>query len=447
MTSLESIPPEKQEYSVTEISNILRRKIEVEFSQVRVRGEISGLKIAPSGHIYFSIKDHEAVLAGICWRGVASKLSVKLEEGMEIICIGSITTYPMQSKYQIIVSQFQISGEGALMALLLKRKDQLAKEGLFDLAKKKKLPFLPSTIGIITSPTGAVIRDIIHRLIDRMPVHVLLWPVLVQGEKAADQISAAIDGFNEMSSPPDLIIVARGGGSIEDLWAFNEEIVVRSAYNSKIPLISAVGHETDTTLIDYASDLRAPTPSAAAEMAVPVKNDLLLIISDKKRRIDNLVARIISNKFSYLQSITRIIFANNNLMIGAVQKLDHISMRFQRAIIGYLYSKKNCLKLIISKIKNPWQLIENRYNKLNYNFTTIVKFANNSLKNSQNKLLYLSSLLESYNYKKTLERGFSVLRSNDNKLIKSIDQIQEDIFYQLELKDGITKMIAKGKGK
>ncbi len=445
MTSLEATTPEKQEYSVTEISNILKRKVELEFSQVRVRGEISGLKIAPSGHIYFSIKDNEAVMAAICWRGVASKLSIKLEEGMEIICIGSITTYPMQSKYQIIVNQFQISGEGALMALLLKRKEQLAKEGLFDLAKKKKLPFLPSKIGIVTSPTGAVIRDMIHRLSDRMPVHVLLWPVLVQGDQAASQIASAIDGFNQMASPPDLIIVARGGGSIEDLWAFNEEIVVRAAYNSKIPLISAVGHETDTTLIDYASDLRAPTPSAAAEMAVPVKADLLLMINDKKRRIDHLVAQIISNKKTYLNSITRIIFANNNLMIGAVQKLDHLSMRFERSVLSYLLDKNNYLKLMVSKIKKPLQLIENHYNKLNYNFMILAKTANNSLKNNQDKLIYLSSLLESYNYKKTLQRGFSVLRSNDNKLIKSIDQIQENNQYQLELKDGVRIMIATGK--
>ena len=262
------------EYTVTELSFALKKRVETEFARVRVRGEISGLKRHTSGHVYFALKDQDAVLDAVCWRGSFQNLDLRLQEGMEVIAVGRLTTYPGRSKYQIVVEGMELAGEGALLKLLEERKRKLAAEGLFDEARKKPLPFLPQLIGIVTSPTGAVIQDMLHRLADRFPVSVQMWPVAVQGEGAAAQISCAIRGFNSLSLKPDVLIVARGGGSLEDLWAFNEEVVVRAVAESQIPIISAVGHETDVTLIDFVADKRAPTPTAAAEFAVPVRSQM-----------------------------------------------------------------------------------------------------------------------------------------------------------------------------
>src|SRR6266566_3750249 len=276
--------PESQanvaEFTVSELSAALRRTVEDAYGYVRVRGEVSGYKgPSPSGHVYFRLKDDKAVLESVIWKGVLGRMRVKPEEGLEVIASGKLTTFAGSSKYQIVIDALEPAGVGALMALLEERKKKLAAEGLFDEARKQLIPFLPAVIGVVTSPTGAVIRDILHRLTDRFPRHVLIWPVAVQGDGAAAQVAAAIAGFNGIAAGgpiprPDLLIVARGGGSLEDLMPFNEEIVVRAAAASAIPLISAVGHETDTTLIDLASDRRAPTPTAAAEMAVPVRLDL-----------------------------------------------------------------------------------------------------------------------------------------------------------------------------
>ncbi|HWE05839.1 MAG TPA: exodeoxyribonuclease VII large subunit, partial [Rhizomicrobium sp.] len=277
------------EFSVSEIAAALKRTVEGAFPFVRVRGEISGLKFHSSGHVYFDLKDDKAVLNAVVWRGTAQTLRLRPEQGLEVVCTGRVSTYAGSSRYQLIVEQMELAGLGALMAMIEERKKRLAAEGLFAEARKKSLPFLPTIIGVITSPTGAVIRDIMHRLDARFPSRVLLWPVAVQGERAAADVAAAIHGFNALAPGgvvprPDLLIVARGGGSIEDLVAFNEEIVVRAAAESAIPLISAVGHETDTTLIDLAADRRAPTPSAAAEMAVPVRTELLAQTLDLERR-------------------------------------------------------------------------------------------------------------------------------------------------------------------
>src|SRR5580658_9182206 len=283
--------PNLPELTVSELSASLKRTVEDTYGYVRVRGEISGYR-GPhsSGHVYLALKDESAKIDAVIWKGVFGRMRIKPEEGLEVIVTGKLTTYPSRSSYQIIVETLEPAGIGALMALLEERKQKLAAEGLFDEARKQLLPYLPNVIGVVTSPTGAVIRDILHRLADRFPRHVLLWPVKVQGDGAADEIAAAIRGFNALPAEgpiprPDLLIVARGGGSIEDLWSFNEEIVVRAAADSMIPLISAVGHETDVTLIDFAADRRAPTPTAAAEIAVPVKADLLARIDDLARRL------------------------------------------------------------------------------------------------------------------------------------------------------------------
>ncbi len=279
------------EFTVTEISQSVKRTVEEQFGHVRIRGEITGYR-GPhsSGHAYFALKDEKARIEAVIWRGVFSKLRFKPEEGMEVIASGKLTTYPGSSKYQVVIDNIEPAGAGALMALLEQRRKQLAAEGLFDASRKKELPYLPQTIGVITSPTGAVIRDILHRLDDRFPTHVIVWPVRVQGDTCGAEVANAINGFNALPidgpiKRPDLLIVARGGGSIEDLWGFNEEEVVRAAAASQIPLISAVGHETDVTLIDYASDRRAPTPTGAAEMAVPVKSELVNYVLDQGNRL------------------------------------------------------------------------------------------------------------------------------------------------------------------
>src|SRR5487761_1086933 len=296
------------EYTVSEIAALLKRTIEQNFAYVRIRGELSGFKRHSSGHCYFALKDADAVLDGVCWR--TTRLALKPEDGMEGGCTGRPTTHPGRSRYQLVVESMELAGIGALLKLLEDRKKRLAAEGLFDEARKKKLPFLPAVIGIVTSPTGAVIRDILHRLDDRFPRRVLLWPVAVQGEGAAAQIAAAIAGFNRLAPGgavprPDVLIVARGGGSLEDLMPFNEEIVVRAAASSVIPLISAVGHETDTTLIDHAADRRAPTPTAAAELAVPVRLDLIATVESLNGRHSAALARLLAERRLALVGLAR----------------------------------------------------------------------------------------------------------------------------------------------
>src|SRR6266513_2369590 len=302
------------EWTVSELSAALKKTVEDAFGYVRVRGEISGFR-GPhsSGHCYFSLKDQGAKVEAVIWRSALARMRIKPEEGLEVRVTGRLTTYPNKSTYQIVIETLEPAGVGALMALLEERKRKLAAEGLFDEARKQLLPFLPGIIGVVTSPSGAVIRDILHRLADRFPRRVLLWPVKVQGEGSAAEVAAAIEGFNalpehgsSMRPPrPDLIIVARGGGSLEDLWWFNEEIVVRAAAASLIPLISAVGHETDVTLIDFAADRRAPTPSAAAEMAVPVRSELLLQVDSCARRSLACWRRSQERRFTELRAATR----------------------------------------------------------------------------------------------------------------------------------------------
>jgi exodeoxyribonuclease VII large subunit len=322
--------------TVSELSAALKRTVEDGFSHVRVRGEISGFKRVGSGHCYFTLKDDAANIDAVIWRGTAASIRFQPEDGIEVIATGKLTTYPARSRYQIVVERLELAGQGALMALLDKRRRALAAAGLFDEARKRPLPFAPRRIGVVTSPTGAVIRDILHRLEDRFPTHVTLWPVPVQGEGAAEKVAAAIAGFNALPEPPDLIIVARGGGSIEDLWAFNEEVVVRAVAGSAVPIISAVGHETDTTLCDYAADRRAPTPTAAAEMAVPVRAELLGFVRDLGGRAERCARRTAERAAEQMQALMRHWPERETLLAPQQQKLDDLAERLPRGLRGRL---------------------------------------------------------------------------------------------------------------
>jgi len=327
--------------SVSELSAALKRTVEDAFGQVRVRGEISGFKRHASGHCYFTLKDQDACMDAVIWRTGAVAMRFRPEDGMEVVALGRLTTYAARSRYQLVVERLEPAGQGALMAVLDKRRRELAAEGLFDAARKRPLPFAPRVIGVVTSPTGAVIRDILHRLADRFPSHVVLWPVPVQGEGAAEQIAAAIRGFGaiEPGGPvprPDLVIVARGGGSIEDLWAFNEEAVVRALAASPIPTISAVGHETDTSLSDFAADIRAPTPTAAAELAVPVRTELLAQVRQFGARAERCAGRTAERAGERLEALLRHWPEREDLLAPQQQRLDDLSERLPRALRGRL---------------------------------------------------------------------------------------------------------------
>ena len=320
-----------------ELSLKLKRMVEGEFGHVRLRGEISGFKRAASGHVYLALKDADAVIVAVMWRGQADRVPFRPQDGIEVVATGKLTTYPGRSKYQIVIERMELAGEGALMALLEKLKAQLAGEGLFDPARKKQLPYAPQTIGVVTSPTGAVIRDILHRLEDRFPTHVLVWPVKVQGEGAAAEVAAAVRGFDAMPQDgpvrrPDLVIVARGGGSIEDLWAFNEEPVVRAVAACSIPIISAVGHETDTTLCDYAADMRAPTPTAAAEIAVPVRAELANAVATMGLRAERCARRYHERGGEQLAALVRVLPRRDALLGPQRQKADDMGARLDRAL-------------------------------------------------------------------------------------------------------------------
>ena len=327
------------EFTVSELSGAVKRMIEGEFGHVRIRGEVGRVSRPRSGHIYLDLKDDRAVISGVIWKGVSARLVTQPEEGMEVVATGRLTTFPGQSKYQIVIDDIAPAGAGALMAMLEKRKAALTAEGLFAQERKKPIPYLPEIIGVVTSPSGAVIRDILHRLRDRFPRKVLIWPVAVQGERCAPEVTRAIQGFNALTPGgalprPDLIIVARGGGSVEDLWGFNEESVVRAAAASDIPLISAVGHETDTTLIDYAADRRAPTPTAAAEMAVPVRRELMAYTTELGSRLTSALTQGITRRAQRLTDLSRALPRAETLLETPRQRLDRAGDRLPAALIA-----------------------------------------------------------------------------------------------------------------
>jgi len=441
--SPETARPNIPEFTVTELSHQLRRSIEENFGRVRVRGEISGFKRAASGHLYFGLKDSESLLDAICWKGQALKLGVKPEDGLEVICMGKLTSYPGRSKYQMVVDRMELAGLGALMAMLEQRKQKLTAEGLFAPDRKRPLPFLPRCIGVVTSPTGAVIRDILHRLRERFPLHVLIWPVLVQGEGAADQVARAIQGFNDLrpDSPvprPDLLIVARGGGSLEDLMAFNEEAVVRAAAASEIPLISAVGHETDTTLIDFASDRRAPTPSAAAEMAVPVRLELLHHVAGLDERRLRAQTRLTTERRRHLQTLSRGLRNPRDLLTQSQQRFDELADRLPRALRVGLRAQAARLATAVARLRpNLLRREAAEYGRRLQEVTgRLQRAAQTGLQGRAQALQQQAKLLESLSYRNVLARGYAVIQDARGATLSSVAGLASGSLVTIELRDG-----------
>jgi len=436
-------PTNVVELTVSELSNALKRSVEDQFGHVRLRGELSGVSRPASGHIYMALKDDKAVLDAVCWRGVAGRLSFAPEDGVEVIVTGKLTTYPARSKYQLVVDHMEPAGEGALMALLEKRKKQLAAEGLFAPERKKQLPFLPRTIGVITSPTGAVVRDILHRLNDRFPRHVMVWPVIVQGKGAAEQVAAAIEGFNKMdgtgpSPRPDLLIVARGGGSIEDLWAFNEEVVVRAAAASDIPLISSVGHETDTTLIDYASDHRAPTPTAAAERAVPVRAELQATVLDLDARLERRKGRMISDRRERLTALSRGLPSPRDMMGLSQQRLDDASARLPRALMSVSQKQSINLgrvvgKLSLPRLKQALSQKSREPRELSRRLTHALSVKKSHL---EQKFTATTRMLDSLSFERVLDRGYAMVMDASGSPVTEAQALSTGDAVTTRFKDG-----------
>jgi exodeoxyribonuclease VII large subunit len=469
--------PESQanvaEFTVSELSAALRRTVEDAYGYVRVRGEISGYKgPSPSGHVYFRLKDDKAVLESVIWKGTFGRMRVKPEEGLEVIASGKLTTFAGSSKYQIVIDALEPAGVGALMALLEARRVKLAAEGLFDEARKQLLPYLPEVIGVVTSPTGAVIRDILHRLADRFPRHVIVWPVKVQGEDSAAQVAAAIRGFNALPESgkirrPDLLIVARGGGSLEDLWSFNEESVVRAAADSMIPLISAVGHETDFTLIDFAADKRAPTPTAAAEMAVPVRADLITELMSKARRALACWQRSQDHRRTELRAASRALPTAEELLATPRQRLDACAERLPRALRANAqihhtqYSRISgrlspqllrtnverrrvryeglSLRLKAGLAANT-QAVHLRIARQNERLTALRDRSRRAvlalIATREARLDRSYQLLRAFSYQSVLERGFALVRDGSGHPLRSAAAVQPGMPLDIEFTDG-----------
>jgi exodeoxyribonuclease VII large subunit len=461
-------PGNVPEFTVSELSFALKREIETAFPRVRVRGEISQPSFPRSGHCYFRLKDENAVLDGVCWKTTIPRLGLKIEEGMEVIATGKLTTYAGSSRYQIIVDRLELAGEGALLKLLEDRRKRLQAEGLFDLDRKRPLPFLPVVVGVVTSPSGAVIRDILHRLADRFPRHVLVWPVAVQGEKAAAEVAAAIAGFNRLPEQgpvprPDILIVARGGGSLEDLWAFNEEIVVRAAAASTIPLISAVGHETDTTLIDFVSDRRAPTPSAAAEMAVPVRADLMAQTLDFGKRTMACMNRVLREANLAVSGLARglgdplrlieerqqrLDVSGERLRLATQQMVDRRSAELAAARLvspnmviaakeQLLVGEARALKSAMERFKgDTLQKIGRTSDRLEQYGERLRRCGTELLEHGRRQVDQFGKLLESYSFHSVLNRGFALVRDQDGHPILTAAVTRAGDTIGIEFADG-----------
>ncbi len=468
--------PADYEFSVTEISQTIKNLVETAFNKVKIRGEISSCKRADSGHYYLALKDENTKIDAVVWKGVAANLKTKPEDGLEVIITGRITTFPGKSSYQVVIEQMEVAGLGALLKLLEERKKKFEAEGLFDQKYKKKIPYLPQTIGVITSQSGAVIRDIIHRISDRFPSHILLWPTPVQGEGAAEKIAAAIEGFNSLPKKetksqleekyqvefgfseadgsktrsteaectqlvhehsstgfcnqmpnktklykPDVLIIARGGGSLEDLWCFNEEVVIRAVFKSQIPIISAVGHETDTMLIDYVSDLRAPTPTGAAEFAVPVKAELEASLATTQSRMKSSINRYFEIRKNKLEGLSRGIPNLSKILLEAEQKLDDKLERLKLSFKNLLQNKHNYLEKIPLK---PFYIL-------------------NIFEKKKDYLNNLSARLDSLSIENVLKRGFAWVKDEKQKTIYNLEQAKRANNLEINFYDGKIKTYPK----
>jgi len=433
------------EYTVSQVNKAIKNIIEGNFNVIKVIGELSQVKRHSSGHIYFTLKDQDSTLSGVCWRSNTNNLKVNIEDGKFVLIKGKITTYAPQSKYQLIVDEIEYQGEGELLKILEERKKKLLAEGLFDLDKKKKIPKIPTNIGIITSETGAVFKDILHRINDRFPTNLILFSVKVQGEGSLNQICEGINFFNNLSSDnknkPNVIILARGGGSLEDLMVFNEEFLVRTIHKSKIPIISAIGHETDVTLCDFVSDLRAPTPSAAAELAVPDRSQILERISDKFLGLEKFIINFLKEKFNILKILETRITDPKNVINNHYQSIDLVNQKIFSFLENRITYKKNIYlesekKLNLSKIFDILTLFKERLSSITDKFEAQINF---SLQNRKTNFNSKIKQLKILSYKETLKRGFSVTRKK-NKIIISDDDLKIDDEFEIEFYKNKTKV-------
>ncbi|QYJ07362.1 exodeoxyribonuclease VII large subunit [Qipengyuania flava] len=425
--------------TVSEISQALKRTVEDRFGFVRLRGELSGVKRAASGHMYCALKDEKAVIDGVMWRGNTGRLPFNPEDGLEVVASGKLTTYPGRSKYQIVIERMELAGEGALLALLEKTRARLAAEGLFAEERKRALPFLPRTIGVVTSPTGAVIRDILHRLADRFPSRVIVWPVLVQGQGAADQVAGAVRGFSALPEGhpgrPDLVIVARGGGSIEDLWSFNEEAVVRAIAECSIPTISAVGHETDTTLADFAADRRAPTPTAAAEMAVPVRAELAATLADFGARKKRAILRPVQLGRERLEARADRLPAKDALLEPQAQKLDDLAARLQQG----LRDRASRGRERLSELRLSPALVNGRLREERGRLAGIrlaPALLERPLAERRERLAALARLTEQLHPDRPLQRGYVRVTGPDGRTLTDKAAAAQEAALTLNFRDG-----------
>ena len=410
--------------TVEELSQAVKRTVETAFDYVRVRGEISQPRTPASGHIYLTLKDDRNALSAVIWKGTAQRLSVQPEEGLDVICTGKMTTFGGQSRYQLVVNDIEVAGEGALLKQLEDRRRRLAAEGLFDNARKQQIPAMPATIGVVTSPTGAVIRDILHRISERFPTHILVWGVNVQGVGSADQITAAINGFNALPKDgpvpkPDLLIVARGGGSLEDLWSFNEEIVVRAAAASSIPLISAVGHETDTTLIDFAADVRAPTPTAAAEFATPVSAELQARLSETDARLRRAVRNRLNVAEQAIKAAERGLLHPEDHIGRLSQSVDLAATRIDTSIYRRLDRLQLRLAAVTDRLVSPEQQVTSVAQSVSLLERRLDHSLSAVMERAAHRLIQSQRLLEANSYQRVLDRGFALVTDEAGKAVKT----------------------------
>jgi exodeoxyribonuclease VII large subunit len=439
------------EFTVSEISSAVKNAIERGFAFVRVKGELSGVKRHTSGHVYLDLKDERSVLAGVIWKGNVRGLRVQPQNGIEVVATGKLTTFAGQSKYQIVIEQMQLAGVGALMQLIEERRKKLAGEGLFADERKRPLPYLPRVIGVITSPTGAVIRDILHRLEDRFPRHVVVWPVAVQGERAAAEVTAAIQGFNALKPHdrvprPDVLIVARGGGSIEDLMAFNDEAVVRAAAASEIPLISAVGHETDTTLIDHAADRRAPTPTAAAEMAVPVRSELVQTVRDRAHRLETGRHRLFTTARQRLTDIARALPRRERLLETPRQRYDHISAKLDSGLTLLVHRQRARFDRAAAQLTPAplLQVVRKDRDKVGTLAHRMALSAQRQMGELKARLTTGAKLLDTLSYRATLNRGFALVAKTGRGLVERGADIKAGDKLEITFADGTAPATATG---